>query len=95
MIKSLLLGALLAAVIGILALVLTPRSHVVTAYLLPGIVVGGALSFLIPTRAVYLIDPEAGPAVFLGIVIACSFGFWTLVCGMIHRWWNRKHGDAV
>jgi disulfide bond formation protein DsbB len=92
MIKSLLFGALVAAVIGILVFVLAPRTHVVTAYLVPGIAIGGALSFITPTKVVYWLDPDGGPPAFLIIAIGCAFGFWTLVFGMIHR--RLKHRGA-
>ena len=93
MIKSLLFGALLATVFGLLVFVLAPRTHAVTAYLVPGIAIAGALSFIVPTKVVYWLDPEGGPPAFLVIAIACAFGFWTLVFGMIHRW--LKHRGAA
>jgi hypothetical protein len=95
MIKSLLFGALVAGGIGVLIFVLAPRTHAVTAFLVPGIAIGGALSFITPTKIVYWLDPEGGPPAFLGIASACAFGFWTLVIGMIHRRLKKDHRSAV
>ena len=46
---------------GLLVFVLAPRTHAVTAYLVPGIAIAGALSFIVPTKVVYWLDPEGGP----------------------------------
>jgi hypothetical protein len=95
MIKSVLFGVLVSAVVGIVVFVVAPRTHVVTAYLIPGIAIGGGLSYIIPTKIVYWLDPEGGPRAFLVIVFACAFAFWTLLFGMIHRRHNRKHRGTV
>jgi len=92
MIKSLLFGALIAAVIGILVFVPAPRTHAATAYLMPGIAIGGALSVITPTKLVYWIDPDGGPPAFLVIAITWAFAFWTLVFGIVHR--RLRHRGA-
>jgi hypothetical protein len=84
--KTLATGALLAAVVAMLAFVLAPRTHVVTAYLLPGIAIAAVLSPAIPTKVVYWLDPEGGPLTFFALTMACAFVFWALVFAGILRW---------
>lgn len=83
-------GALFAAVVGMLAFVLAPRTHVVTAYLLPGMAIAGVLSPVIPTKVVYWLDPEGGPSAFLALTMTCAFVFWALVFAGILRWWRAR-----
>jgi hypothetical protein len=83
-------GALLAFVIGLLVFVFGAQTDAVTAYLQPGIVLGGLVSHLIPTAVVYWVVPEGGPSAFLLIALACAFFFWSTLLGGIHYFWRRS-----
>jgi hypothetical protein len=86
MFKTLATGALLAVIVGVLVFVVASRTHVVTAYLLPGVAIAFVLSPVIPTKVVYWLDPEGGPPAFLMLAMTCAFLFWTLVFAGILRW---------
>jgi hypothetical protein len=85
-------GALLALIIGMLVFGFGAQTVAVTAYLQPGIVLGGLVSPLVPTAVVYWVAPEGGPYAFLLIALACAFFFWSTLLGGIHYFWRRaKH----
>jgi hypothetical protein len=88
-IRSAATGALLALLAGILVFVLGSQTAAVTAFLEPGIIVGGFLSPFAPRAMTYWAEPEGGPYAFLFIVLFCAFLFWSTLLGRIHFFCRR------
>ena len=85
-------GTLLAFLIGVLVFVFGGQTVAVTAYLQPGVVLGGLISPLVPTAVVYWVEPEGGPNAFLLIALASAFFFWSTLLAGVHYFWRRaKH----
>jgi hypothetical protein len=85
-------GALLALLVALLVFILGSQTAAVTAYLAPGIVLGGLVSPVLPSALAYSVNPEGGPEAFLLISLASAFFFWGTLLGGIHYFWRRaKH----
>ena len=87
---SVAIGVIASITLGVLVFVLGPKTDVVTAYLAPGIVIGGWLSPFIPTPLTYWLVPEGGPDAFLLIVFVFSFFFWSVTFTIAHRYLDRR-----
>lgn len=88
-IRSATTGALLAFLAGILVFVLGSQTAAVTAYLEPGVILGGFISPFVPSAVTYAVEPEGGPYAFLFIALVCAFFFWSALLGGIHYFWRR------
>src|SRR2546425_816859 len=81
--RSALVGVSLALLLGLLMFVLGAKTHFVTAYLAPGILVGGLLSPAIPSKFVYWVEPDGGPTAFLLLAALSSVAFWSPLFGAV------------
>ena len=90
MLKSLTVGTVASLCLGGLVFILAPKTALVNAYLVPGVVIGGSLTRVIPTRLVYWIAPDGGPEAFLAVALTCAVIFWSLVFGVSYRYARRR-----
>jgi uncharacterized membrane protein YraQ (UPF0718 family) len=74
--------------------VLGSQTHLVTAYLLPGVFVGGLLSRMIPSKFVYWIEPEGGPAAFLLLALLGSFAIWSTLFSALYHYRRAFRGSS-
>ena len=88
MLKSFLVGALFAAVLGTLTLGLS-GTHVATVFLVPGMAIANAIHLLIPSSDLWVV-PAGALQWFLLVGGGWAFLFWTVVFGIIHRQFPRK-----
>lgn len=86
MLKFFGIGLLLSLALGSAVFFFTPRTHVVTAYLAPGIALAWPVSYLVPNRLVRTVAPEGGGPAFLALVIPCAVVFWAVLLGLGSRY---------
>jgi MFS superfamily sulfate permease-like transporter len=87
--RSSIVGTVSAAVLGGVSFAVGGGTHIVTAYLAPGIPIAGLLSPLLPSRTAYWIDPEGGPIAFLMLTLACAALFWSVLIGSVYHYLRR------
>ena len=88
--KSAGIGALLSIVLGVGVFVFGGRTVAVSAYLFPGVHMGGFLSPVVPSSLTYWIEPAGGPYAFLVLSLVCSALLWAVLFGSIHYAWARR-----
>jgi hypothetical protein len=81
--KSAVIGMLLAIAVGVLAYAVAPFFDVVGIYAAPGIM----FLPLIPSKLVYWLGPNEGPAVGIFLLLLCATFFWTVLFGAAHFGW--------
>jgi hypothetical protein len=82
--KSSLVGALLAIALGVLAYVLAPIFDAVMLYAAPSQLLIPIIGPLIPSSLVYRIVPEGGAPAGVLLILTCALIFWTLTFAVIH-----------
>ena len=89
LLKSAGVGLASAVILGVFAFVVGSKTNVVTAYLLPGQVIAGVLSPVVPSALVYWLDPQGGPPAFLLQALAWSVLSWSVLFGLLYHYRHR------